>query len=315
VNGVALVFFDGGATRGLSVCTANEGGFINCDNSGWHPVLGTSVTSTTLNGLGLAFFDGPGSDGLSLCTASPSTNKFVDCDHNSGSGVVPGTAVSAPILNEQTLVFFDNGGGAGLSMCTANEGGFVNCNHNTGWNEVPATAPAISGTPPTNVPVNAAYSFTFILGGAPQPFTAETSGPLPPGLTLSNDGTLSGTPTTAGTYAFTVSATNVLYFPSASDNVSVTVLVPGFHVTTTSLSPATRGSPYSDPLAAAGGKTPYKWKKTAALPKGLKLSSTGLLSGTPSAKLKAGNYSIAVSVTDSSKPKQTAMATLTLMLS
>jgi len=50
----------------------------------------------------------------------------------------------------------------------------------------------------------------------------------------------------------------------------------------------TSTSPYS---------TTLKWKKLS-LPKGLKLSNTGVLSGTPSTKLKAGMSSVKVSVTE-----------------
>jgi hypothetical protein len=87
-------------------------------------------------------------------------------------------------------------------------------------------------------------------------------------------------------------------------------------VTTTSLTNATRGVSYSYSLSALGGQSPYKWKKTSALPKGLRLSRTGVISGTPSAKLASGPYLIAVQVTDSAKKatKQTANATLTLTL-
>ena len=54
-------------------------------------------------------------------------------------------------------------------------------------------------------------------------------------------------------------------------------------------------------------------KKTAALPKGLKLSKGGKLSGTVASTVRAGNYSIKVQVTDSTTPTaKTATATLTL---
>lgn len=87
-------------------------------------------------------------------------------------------------------------------------------------------------------------------------------------------------------------------------------------VETTALPEATRGVAYSTQLEASGGVTPYKWKKTAALPKGLKLSKTGVLSGTPSTKLLPGAYPIAVKVTDDGKQaKQTATTTLTLEIS
>jgi hypothetical protein len=83
-------------------------------------------------------------------------------------------------------------------------------------------------------------------------------------------------------------------------------------VETTALPVATRGHAYEAQLSAFGGKEPDKWKKLGKLPKGLKLSKTGLLSGTPSVKLTAGEYTIEVSVSDSSKPKQSATRELVL---
>ena len=82
------------------------------------------------------------------------------------------------------------------------------------------------------------------------------------------------------------------------------------HVEATELPAATRGQPYSTQLAAASGTSPYKWKKVGKLPKGLKLSKTGLIHGTPSSKLAPGSYPVGVKVTDSKK----GTATATLML-
>ncbi|HYC88271.1 MAG TPA: S8 family serine peptidase [Thermoanaerobaculia bacterium] len=54
-----------------------------------------------------------------------------------------------------------------------------------------------------------AYSQSFVAsGGVPTYIYAVTVGSLPPGLTLSVAGLLSGTPTAAGTYSFTVQATD-----------------------------------------------------------------------------------------------------------
>jgi hypothetical protein len=72
--------------------------------------------------------------------------------------------------------------------------------------------------------------------------------------------------------------------------------------------------PYSTQLTAEGGVPPYKWKKAGPLPKGLKLSKSGMLAGTPSTKLAPGSYPVAVKVTDSEKPKQSSTTTLTLSI-
>jgi hypothetical protein len=51
-----------------------------------------------------------------------------------------------------------------------------------------------------------------------------------------------------------------------------------------------------NPLQAVGGTPPYTWTVTSGLPKGMTLSSSGLLSGTPTV---AGSSSLVVGVTDS----------------
>jgi len=56
---------------------------------------------------------------------------------------------------------------------------------------------------------------------------------------------------------------------------------PSTVITTSSLPPATEGAAYSATLhASTTGAAPYKWKKIGSLPKGMKLSSSGVLSGT-----------------------------------
>lgn len=68
-----------------------------------------------------------------------------------------------------------------------------------------------------------------------------------------------------------------------------------------SLPEATRGRPCSIQWVASGGTGPYVWKKLVKLPKGLKLSRTGLLSGTPSTSLAPGFYFFDVQVKDAAK--------------
>lgn len=82
---------------------------------------------------------------------------------------------------------------------------------------IPADCPPIQcpvitvdqGTLP-NGTVGAAYSQTLTASGGAAPYTfTVTGGALPPGLTLAASGLLSGTPTTAGTFTFTVRGTDV----------------------------------------------------------------------------------------------------------
>ena len=88
----------------------------------------------------------------------------------------------------------------------------------------------------------------------------------------------------------------------------------GLQVRSGILPSVARGQAYSVQLNATGGTGPYKWKKAGKLPKGLKLSKTGLLSGTPSAKLAPGTYPLGVKVSDAAKPKDSASGGLTLAI-
>ncbi|MEV6815697.1 Ig domain-containing protein, partial [Micromonospora sp. NPDC051296] len=83
----------------------------------------------------------------------------------------------------------------------------------------PATV-ITSGEPPRGR-VGKAYSFRFTAEGDSDIKFSVTAGDLPPGLTLAPDGKLSGTPGTAGTYAFTVTAAGTA--TSATDEVSLVV--------------------------------------------------------------------------------------------
>jgi hypothetical protein len=88
----------------------------------------------------------------------------------------------------------------------------------------------------------------------------------------------------------------------------------GLQVRTGELPTATRGSAYSVQLTASGGTAPYKWSKAGKLPKGLKLTTDGVIEGTPSDKLVPGSYTVQLKVADSAKPKHKSSASFTLTI-
>ena len=83
-------------------------------------------------------------------------------------------------------------------------------------------------------------------------------------------------------------------------------------ITGSSLPAGTVGTAYSYTIPASGGTPPYAWSiTTGTLPAGLKLSSTGVISGTPTT---AGTSSFTVQVTDSAAVPATATASFSLAI-
>jgi len=145
--------------------------------------------------------------------------------------------------------------------------------------------------------VNTAYSQTLSASGGTSPYTwSRSSGSLPAGLSLnSSTGVINGTPTAAGTTSVTFKVTDSAS-GTASKALSMTINA-ALAVSTASLASGTVGRSYSQALAATGGSGTYTWSITSgSLPTGLSLaSSTGVISGTPSA---AATASFTVRVAD-----------------
>lgn len=152
----------------------------------------------------------------------------------------------------------------------------------------PATLPAATGS--------IAYSQTLNASGGNGGYTYSlTAGTLPPGIALSSAGVISGTPTTTGSYSFTVRATDGFGF-NGSQAYSVTVNAPAIVFVQTTLPGGQVAVAYSQTISAGGGSGSFTYSLSAgALPPGIALSSAGALSGTPTA---AGSYSFTVTATD-----------------
>jgi hypothetical protein len=165
-----------------------------------------------------------------------------------------------------------------------------------------------AGSPPAGATgvAYSPYTFTVASGGVP-PFSWSESGALPPGMSLSPDGQLTGTPVTAGTYAVTIAVSDSS-MPALTGilSVSVTVADSPIVIATTPAPPAgtvTYAYPGFAFGIASGGSPPFTWKVTTGTPPpGLTLGSDGSLSGTPTS---VGSATFTVTATDSASPAGT----------
>lgn len=147
--------------------------------------------------------------------------------------------------------------------------------------------------------IGSPYATTLSPIGGTQPYTwslAPGSSPLPPGITLSAGGVLSGTPTQSGNFTFVVQVRDNLNLTAAREfvlNVSANI-----NITNQSLAGGNVGGNYSVTFTATGGAAPYTWRViSGAVPVGLTLvSGTGVLSGVPD---RAGTFDFVIQVTDS----------------
>jgi hypothetical protein len=154
-----------------------------------------------------------------------------------------------------------------------------------------------------NATVAIAYSRNVAAtGGVPAYAFSVSAGSLPPGLSLSPSGTISGvvpTGTASATYAFTVMVADTAG-NTATRSLSIRVVAPLAITTTSPLPNATRGSAYSVTLAGTGGSGTYTWTRTSgSLPPGLTLSSsTGKISGTVPTTATPGTRTFTIRLSD-----------------
>jgi hypothetical protein len=153
------------------------------------------------------------------------------------------------------------------------------------------------------VPSGAKLKFSATVINTPQ---MQVTWSASPG-TISSTG-LYTAPTVSAQTSAVITATSVAN-PTIKATARVTV-TPLLSVGTSSVPGITKGIPFSAPLTASGGITPYSWTISAgALPSAVTLNSqTGVISGTST---QVGAFTFTAQITDSSSPtKQTSTITL-----
>ncbi len=199
---------------------------------------------------------------------------------NAATGVISGTPTTATTAN-LTITATDGNAAAGSRAYTL----------------VVNTAMAVNPMTLPNGAVGSAYSQTVSATGGNGSYAYSVSaGALPAGLTLnSSTGAITGTPTSAATGSFTITAADGA---GATTSRAYTVAVnAALAVTPPSLPNATAGVAYSQTVSASGGNGTYTYSvSSGSLPAGLSLNaSTGAITGTPTA---AATTTFTIAVTD-----------------
>lgn len=171
---------------------------------------------------------------------------------------------------------------------------------------------------------NVLYSTTLAATGGTPPYAwSFVSGTLPPGLSVGPTGTITGTPTTAGPYSFTVQVTDSTS-PTPNSvqgtfSITVTAATGGLTFTSSTLPAGAVTVPYGADIQVTGGTPPYTFAATG-LPANFSIDATAngnaaaghVLNVAPKT---AGTFTFNVTVTDSSTPTPlTGNATVSLTI-
>jgi len=221
-------------------------------------------------------------------------------------GVGAAVAVLAPLLFSALL----------LAACSGADKGSTEPRSASGSKPAPAAIRITTNSLPTGQ-VGQAYAATLTASGGKAPLSwSITSGALASGLSLASSGAISGTPTA------TAAATPVTFTVSDSSatpltqrvTLKLTVSPVAISITSASLPNGRVGRAFTATLTASGGQAPLSWSVTSgALPAGLALASSGVISGTPTTSAAA--TPITFKVSDSSPTPLTQTVTLNLNVS
>jgi streptogramin lyase len=135
-----------------------------------------------------------------------------------------------------------------------------------------------------------AYQLQFKAENGVVPYAWSVgSGTLPDGLSINHQtGELAGVPLAEGTFPFSIRVTDAA---GSTASKSFTITTSDIIFTTEALPPASIGTPYQQQIVAQCA-TPITWSVgSGALPSGLSLAASGILSGTPS-KLETANFTL-----------------------
>jgi len=324
ITGYVATASPGGANASGSASPLTVPGLINglaytftvaAVNSAGTGAASVATNAVTPSGLpfaptGLVATPGNAQASVAFTAANGNGTAITGYTVTSSPGGITGTAATSPIL----VTGLTNGIAYTFTATATNTNG-TSAASAPSRAVTPATVPSAPTSPVAtagNANASVAFSAPASTGGSAITSYIVTSSA---GQSASGAASPVTVPNlTNGTaYTFTVIAVNSIGAgPSSVASNSVTPYAPTpFQITTTSLPSATTGVPYSASVVAANGAAPYTYVNTTAMPAGLSISSTGAISGTPSA---ASTTSVGFQATDSAGNK-TAVTSLAITVS
>ncbi len=166
---------------------------------------------------------------------------------------------------------------------------------------------SLGSCPLPDAHVGEPYAHRIFATGGAEPYRFAEAQPLPAGLRISADGSLSGAFATAGTFPVALRVTDAAGRVTTR-SCDLRVQPQALRLTNACPLPSGElGQAYSTKLTAAGGVEPYTFSSAALLPPGLRLATDGTLAGTPSA---AGYLGLLITVADRSNQRTTQLCEL-----
>jgi len=260
--------------------SAGNKGTVNCTItvSAPPPVKSTCVCSSGQEGVAITPVTMVGSGGVGGPYTFTATGLPAGVTISS-SGTISGTPTVSGTF-DYTVTVTDSAGNKGTVNCTIT---------------VASPAPVSATCLNINAAQGSAITPATMVGsgGAGGPYTFSATG-LPAGLTMSSSGTISGTPTVNGTFNYTVTITDSKG-NKGTLNCSIKVCPPvGGSAKCADGQKGHSINPVQ--IAGSGGSGgPYTYSGSG-LPPGLSVSSSGVISGTPT---QSGSYNYTVTVHDS----------------